>query len=138
MELIPKPRAFCANPLTHITYHNSRVQCQHKHPVITTGSTLEGRACVLPARFKWQQALPANATPAHPQVIHRCPHATLQSKSADALLALGVPRTFSRFASCSSQSNLELPKPQTWTSTQQLTPVSQLDIIRSTNTPQPH
>lgn len=25
LELIPKPRAFCANPLTHSPYHNSRV-----------------------------------------------------------------------------------------------------------------
>lgn len=55
----------------------------------------------------------------------------------DVLLELGGPRAFSRFASCSSQSNLVLPKPQTCTCTWQLTPVSQLDNIRITNVPQP-
>lgn len=43
-------------------------------------------------------------------MIHRCPHATPQPKKADVPLELEVPRTFSRFASCSSQSNLALPQ----------------------------
>lgn len=99
---------------------------------MTTGSRLEGKLFVLPARFKWRQALLAIAAPQHSQGIHRYPHVTLQPKAAGVLQELGVLRTFSTFSSSFSQSSFVSPTPQTCAGTWQLTPVSQVDLSRGT------
>lgn len=99
---------------------------------MTTGSRLEGKLFVLPARFKWRQALLASAAPQHSQGIHRYPHVTLQPKAAGVLPELGVLRSFSTFSSSFSQSSFVPPTPQTCAGTWQLTPVSQLDLSRGT------